>query len=293
MKPWHLLVCDLDNTLYDWVAYFVPSFYAMVDETVAITGCDREKLLDDFRTVHRKHHDAEYPFALLETNTIAALFPDKSRSEIATLLDPAFHAFNSNRKENLRLYPGVREALDELSKSKIPLVAHTESNLYAAVDRLRRLDLMKYFKKVFCRERSAVPHPNPTVAQSWLSGFPSEKIIELAHHERKPNPQVLLEICKNEYVAPSQVAYVGDSMARDMLMARDAGVYAVWAKYGASHTTEYYRKLVRVTHWSDEDVRREAELGARVKELRPDYVLDENFGEILHVLLPSAVKGRA
>lgn len=71
-----LLVCDLDNTLYDWVAYFVPSFYAMAAKVVELLGCDREKLLDDFREVHQRHHDSEQPFALLETRTVWINLPD-------------------------------------------------------------------------------------------------------------------------------------------------------------------------------------------------------------------------
>lgn len=94
-----LLVCDLDNTLYDWVGYFVPSFYAMVDRVVEITGCDREKLLDDFRLVHQRHRDSEEPFALLETETIKSLYPQASRQSLLGTLDPAFHAFNSARKK--------------------------------------------------------------------------------------------------------------------------------------------------------------------------------------------------
>src|SRR5687767_12563680 len=116
-----LLVCDLDNTLYDWVTYFVTAFYAMVDEVVRITGCDRERLLDDFRTVHRRHHDSEHPFSLLETQTIRDLFPGKSRSQIAKRLDPAFHAFNASRKEHLCLFPGVREGLNKLTQVRITL----------------------------------------------------------------------------------------------------------------------------------------------------------------------------
>lgn len=70
MENKRLLVCDLDNTLYDWVSYFVPSFYAMINSAVKITGCDREILLDDMRAVHRNYGDSEQPFALLETETI-------------------------------------------------------------------------------------------------------------------------------------------------------------------------------------------------------------------------------
>ena len=73
-----LLVCDLDNTLYDWVSYFVPSFYAMVDKVVEITGWDREQLLDEFQKVHQKHNDAEHPFALLETALVRDMFPKRN-----------------------------------------------------------------------------------------------------------------------------------------------------------------------------------------------------------------------
>jgi phosphoserine phosphatase len=83
-----LLVCDLDNTLYDWIGYFVPSFYAMMDAVVAITNCDREQLLDDFRAVHQKYADAEHPFALLETETVKRLYPS-GHDEAVKILDPA------------------------------------------------------------------------------------------------------------------------------------------------------------------------------------------------------------
>lgn len=227
-----LLICDLDNTLYDWVAYFVPSFYAMVDEAIKITEIDREKLLDDLRIVHQKHGDAEYPFALLETKAINEKFPNKTRSEIAEILDPAFHVFYSRRIDTLRLYPAVIESLETLFRAGVSLVAHTESNLFAATDRLARLGLTKYFNRLYCRERTAVSHPNPKAAREWSSCFPLDKVRELSHHQRKPNPDVLLEICADENTEPSEAAYVGDSMARDILMAREARVYAIWAKYG-------------------------------------------------------------
>jgi FMN phosphatase YigB (HAD superfamily) len=280
-----ILVCDLDNTLYDWVSYFVTAFYAMVDETVRLTGCDRERLLDDFRFVHRMHHDSEHPFALLETNTIRELFPRQSQKEIARNLDSAFHAFNVSRKETLRLYPGVRETLETLSLSGVVLVAHTESKLYAVVDRLTRLDITKYFRRIYCRERPNTQHPNPNAVDGWLNKFPLGKVRELSHHQRKPNPDVLLEICRDQDASAEQAAYVGDSMARDILMARTAGIFSIWAKYGAAHGTKFYQKLVRVTHWTAEDVVRERELSERAKMITADYVLENGFSEITRMLL--------
>lgn len=279
-----LLVCDLDNTLYDWVGYFVPAFYAMVDEAVRITGCDREELLDDMREVHRRHHDAEHPFALLEAQIIQRHFEGKSRREIAELLDPAFHAFNVQRKMHLALYPGVRECLELISEAGIKVVAHTESKLYSVVDRLTRLKLTPFFRRIYCRERASTGHPKEEVGAEWLNRFPTGKVIELSHHQRKPDPNVLREICADEGTLPSDAAYVGDSIARDILMAREAGVVAIWAKYGSVPDPDFYRQLVRVTHWTDTDIRRESELKKLARGVTPDFVLETGFGQIAALL---------
>ena len=279
-KP-KLLVCDLDNTLYDWVGYFVPSFYAMVDAVVKVTGCDREVLLDDFKKVHQRYHDSEHPFSLLETATVASLYPDKSSLEVKKLLDPAFYAFNSARKRTLVLFPWVKETLDALDSSGTKIVAHTESNLFAVIDRVRRLSLTGYFSKIYCRERSATNHPNSDASEKWLADFPMGKVVELSRHQRKPDETVLLEICSQCGVLPEQTAYVGDSIARDVLMAKRAKVFAIWAAYGARHDSSEYEKLVRITHWTPEDVQREKQIAKQAQSIRPDFVAEKSFADIL------------
>lgn len=279
-----LLVCDLDNTLYDWVSYFVPSFYAMVDAVVEITRCDREKLLDDFRAVHQKHGDSEQPFALLETETIRTIYRNTPSAMVVRALDPALHAFNSARKENLKLHPQVRQTLDSLRAAGITLIAHTESKLYGAVDRLTRLDLTNYFSKIYCRERSISLYPDERGRDTWLDRFPMSKVVELSHHQAKPNPEILLEICANEMIDPAAAAYVGDSVARDMLMAKRAGVYAIWAAYGAEHKVELYSALVRVSHWTADEVVREQRLKEEARSIRPDYVAHSSFAEVASAL---------
>jgi phosphoglycolate phosphatase-like HAD superfamily hydrolase len=279
-----LLVCDLDNTLYDWVGYFVPSFYAMIDAVVEITDCDREELLNDFRKVHQKYGDAEQPFALLETDTIKRIYREFPANSVIAELDPAFHAFNSARKKTLKLHPHVRETLELLRASSITLVAHTESKLYGVVDRLNRLELFQYFAKIYCRERSLTKHPKPRNGTEWLEQFPMEKITELSHHQAKPNAAVLLEICSCERIAPEQTAYVGDSIARDVLMAKHANVFSIWAAYGARHDPVMYSKLVRISHWTSEEVMREQKLRDEAKNIEPDYIAHNSFAEVLTAL---------
>ena len=284
MPAKRMLVCDLDNTLYDWVGYFVPSFNAMVDAAFPILDCGREQLLDDLRKIHQKHHDSEQPFALLETQVARKRLKGMSLTEMANVLDPAFHAFNSMRKKTLKLSPGVLPALRALEQTGVILVAHTESKLYGAFDRLQRLEILHYFRKVYCRERPLSVHPDQEASIAWFERIPMRMVRELAHHQMKPDPDVLLEICSPEGISPGEAAYVGDSIARDMLMAKRAGVFAIWAAYGAQHDPKTYADLVRVTHWTPDEIAREQRLKAEATSIRPDYTASSSFLDVLAAL---------
>ncbi|MBI4262479.1 HAD family hydrolase [Candidatus Uhrbacteria bacterium] len=276
-----LVVCDLDNTLYDWVSYFVPSFYVMVEKVVGITGWDREQLLDDLQKVHQKHHDCEHPFALLETALVKEMFPNGNLQRAKAYFDDAFHAFNSMRKQKLKTFPMVPETLDTLKMNELRLVAHTEAKFHAVVDRLRRLDLMRHFERVFCRERAVSQHPNGLSDEQWLNEFPTERITELSHHQRKPDPSVLREICGLVGVEPSQTVYIGDSIAHDIKMANAAGAFSIFAEYGTKRDPSDWDRLVRVTHWTREDVARETELREAAKSVEANFVAKDCFSEIL------------
>ena len=52
-------------------------------------------------------------------------------------------------------------------------------------------------------------------------------------------------------------AYIGDSLAKDVKMARAAGCFAIWAKYGVSRDEDMYAKLVKISHWSEDDIARD------------------------------------
>ncbi len=138
---------------------------------------------------------------------IRTLYGHLATSDIAKILDPAFHAFNSMRKKTLKLNPGVRETLEILSHVGISIVAHTESKLYSVVDRLQRLDLHKYFSTIYCRERSSLGI-SLSKEKNFLDNFPMHKIVELSQHQSKPNESVLREICASQGVSPKNSAYV-------------------------------------------------------------------------------------
>jgi phosphoglycolate phosphatase-like HAD superfamily hydrolase len=265
-RPITLVITDLDNTAYDWLNAFVPAFYAMVQEAAPLIGVDEEELLDDLQAVHRKHGDSEHPFALLETRAVQKKFGLKSHKEVAQLLDPAFHAFNRVRKQNLKLYDGVYESLDQLSRLRVPVVAYTDARIINCLFRLNSLGVKHFISRLY-----APNHLDKEVDQSALS---DDFVRLLPASDRKPNPQTLIDICSEYHVAPTDAVYVGDSLVRDIYMAKRAGLHSAWAKFGTLYDKALWPKLVRVTHWTDADVEREKLLREEASGIEPDVVLD-------------------
>ncbi|MFT3698263.1 MAG: HAD family hydrolase [Kofleriaceae bacterium] len=278
MKPRvRLLVTDLDNTLYDWVTFFATSFMEMVEAATRILAADKEKLLDDLRLVHRKYHNSEHPFALLETDTVRSTLVGATPEQCADRLNEAFHAFNSARKRTLRLYPSVLETLTELSAQGVRIVAHTEATVTNAQFRLSKLGIAKFIDRLYALEHVG-EHPRAAGAEI-VAGVKNVRLIR--HDERKPDPRVLRDISRDTQTPLNEILYVGDSIVRDIGMAKEAGAWAAWAKYGTEFAPEHWRTLVRVTHWTSEDIARSETDKRRLGNAHPDQVLD-TFSDILH-----------
>jgi phosphoglycolate phosphatase len=277
------LITDLDNTLYDWVSFFVPALYAMIDVAARTLAVDREQLLDELREVHQRYGSSEQPFALLETASAIKRFPGASRHEMLRALDEAFHAFNSVRKHTLQLYPGVESTLQALQDADCRIVAHTEAPVVNALFRLNALGLSRFITALYAPPSSGPGHPDPNRTQS----FPSHRVHVLDHGERKPDPRILEFILSELHATPSETVYVGDSLTRDIAMARLVGATAAWAAYGRSFSSETWEKLVRVSHWTREDVEREAVLRREFANVKPDVTLS-TFTDLLPIFCITA-----
>lgn len=273
-----LLVTDLDNTLYDWVTAFARSFRAMLRELGAQLGVSEDTLCQEFRAVHRRHHNSEHPYAILEIGSVRRAFPGATAAELLVELARPLAAFDAARATWLRLYDGVDETLSALRDQGVVVVGHTEAIGVSARQRLRMLGIEHHFAGVYCLESTLDPHPSPT----WQDkGGVALHVVP--REERKPNPALLQDICASECARIDQAVYVGDSRHRDVWMARRAGVCAVWARYGKGYTPEDWDMVVRVSHWTEEDLRRERTLKANAVGVRPDYAIDR-YGELLGIV---------
>lgn len=237
--------------------------------------------MDEFKELHQFHRDLEHPFTVLELPSIRRVFGGLELRQLKHELDPALYAFNSKRMKTLCVYPGVRETLDWINAKNIKIVAHTEAKIANALFRLFKLDLLKYFEHIYAPAGSAVNHPEPENLENYkvAEGF----VQTVPDGMKKPKSELLFEICKREKVPENLTCYVGDSITRDIVMAKNAGALAIWAKYGTEYDKTLWSVLVRVTHWTDEEVRLEENLRSKYADVKPDHEISE-FSELCQIL---------
>jgi FMN phosphatase YigB (HAD superfamily) len=280
MTP-RVLITDLDNTLYDWVTFFAKSFDAMVERLTQLLESDRQTLLSQFKEIHQRYGSTESPWSALELPSARLRYPQASMTELAECLSPAFETFSTARANHLRLYDGVAETLAELASRGVTIIGHTEAMAVNAYHRLYLLGIVDRFARLYTLEGKTIAHPFPDRPHTWAPPPPG-LIRKLPLSERKPNPEVLRDICQREGFNVDECVYVGDSLTRDVSMAKRAGARAVWARYGTKYDPALWNILVAVTHWTPEDVDREARLKESFRNVRPDATIDR-FDQILSV----------
>ncbi|MGH3692742.1 MAG: HAD family hydrolase [Pseudonocardiaceae bacterium] len=280
------LILDMDNTLYDWVAFFVPALYAMAEVVGKLLHVPTELVLRELREVHRTYGNTEHPFALLETRLVQSAFPRATRQEAHDALQPAFRAFNKERATRLRLYPEVASTLATVRAAGCRVFGHTEATVVNIEYRLQKLKIADFFDKVFASKWNGLSHP-----QGRDSKGSGQRVLVLPTVARKPDPEALRVLLNEIHAVPSRTLYVGDSLSRDVQMANQAGVLAAWAKYGSSNQKELWEKLVHVSHWAGESVAAvDSERSGHVP-LKLKYRSITRFGQLLEEYVFTAHNG--
>lgn len=276
-----LLITDLDNTLYDWVSFYSQSFSAMAEELSKEINVPLDILLSEYKVIHQRFGNSEKPFATLELPSVISYFGTNDKILLQKKLTRVFSAFSSKRNHTLKLYPTVRDTLNILRERGVKIVGHTESLEYNSLYRLYKLDVIDFFDHLYTIEDNHNLHPNPKNAK--VISVKDDFIIRLSSAESKPNPKLLEHICLTENVDIKDAVYVGDSITKDISMAKSIGMKAVWARYGRQFAPELWEILVKIIHWTDKDVEREEQLKESFSRVKPDYSIN-SFAEILDLM---------
>ena len=75
-------------------------------------------------------------------------------------------------------------------------------------------------------------------------------------------------------------------------MAKRAGCFAIWAKYGIRRDPLMYEQLVRISHWSQDDIARDRMFVEAAKEITPDFICENSIVELLGALAGPTPRSR-
>ncbi|MFA7563218.1 MAG: HAD family hydrolase [Methanoculleus sp.] len=189
------VLCDMDNTLFDFVRAKREACRCIVDHLG--TG-DADALLRQFlRGVHG-FEDHENIRDYLEELGIY----EERTFEICCC------TYEDVKLDRVEAYPGVEETLRRIRGAGIPLAVVTDAESPQALRRLDKTGLIDYFE---------------TVVTPDISG------------RCKPEPDSLLHALRELDAVPTRAMMVGDSLIRDIAPGRRLGMVTAFAAYGSWH----------------------------------------------------------
>lgn len=278
MQP--LLIADLDNTLYNWVDFFAPSFRGMVHVLARVMKVSEEVLIESFRKVYNERGSLEYSFTIQELDIIK----NYSETEIEKFVELGQKVFSRVRRKNLKPYEGVKETLEQLYNAGILIVGVTNAPVHHAKMRLWQLKIDKYFFGLGGWEGNTLPHDEfaDEIIKKEKSGryrTRIEKYWQFSNEEMKPNPFAYLNIISKLNVSHKKTYVIGDSMSKDIIPAKEIGAIGIWAKYGMKYSQKNFDTLLKITHWD------QSKINDVYKDfsVKPDYVIN-SFSELTDII---------
>ncbi|MCL4299776.1 MAG: HAD family hydrolase [Anaerolineae bacterium] len=276
-----IILTDLDNTIYNWVDYFAPSFRGMVHALSKRTGIAEDNIIANFKRVYGQEETLEYAFSVQKLEMCRG----KSEDEIKELVRVAKGAFSRVRGKNLKPYPNVKETLVAFKKENIPIIGVTNAPIFQAERRLRQLRLDGLFYGLVGWQGRDVPEDYPwtkEIKQRAEQGKYPTRITEkwsLTPDKLKPNSFGYLKVIEKLGVDIEQVYCVGDSLHKDIKPALELGAIGIWARYGQSYKPENFETLLAITYWSQERISAVYE----EKVVTPTFIIDD-FSELRDIV---------
>ena len=245
-----LIVTDIDNTVFDWVNYYVNAFTAMLDVVGNIIGVDPSLLAEQSKEIFSKHGSIEYPFLVQELPAVNDFYSTNIEGMLEYAVRPGREAFNKAAAPFLMPYHDVVETLGELRRRKprIKIAALTDAPRYVAMWKLNKLGILPFFDAVYGLRDPKIPWCQLThkpkvdneIVQKHLQqndfGFRGH-IRTLPEDYEKPGTRglktVLMDFEKDDPLENRRsVLWVGDNLRKDVGLGNKLGVRSAWAEYG-------------------------------------------------------------
>jgi len=292
MNKTKLLVLDIDNTIFDWVQYYIPAFEQQLRFVSNLTNIPYETLCSESKEVFEEHHSIEYPFVVQQLPSILSYYNNDINKMLNECVEPARQQFKAYAK--LKPYKGVATTLQALKEKDIKIVALTDAPRYISMWRLQHLELLHYFDAIYGLQDPKLPILNnqPVVTNDILIkhlnrksfGFLG-KIRILPDEYEKPSVKgmkmILIDYEMDEKKDRKHVIYVGDNLKKDIKLADALDITSVWFKPGTNVDASLYTTMQEFApgKFIYRNVSEQA-----TETPKPDHIVND-FSEILNIIV--------
>jgi FMN phosphatase YigB (HAD superfamily) len=294
-----LLVLDIDNTVFDWVYYYVNCLGAMLDKVSETTGIDALKLASECKEVFTKEGTIEYPFVVQQLPSVLDYYKGDTDKMLSEAVNDARDAFLETSQRYLIPYEGVVETLSKIRQDfpELKIAALTDAPRYVAMWKMNKLGVLDDFDAVYglgdpripvspCRTKAIV---SEEILIKHLEGSQfdfSGSVRVLPDEYEKPGKRglktVLMDYDLDEDKSLwKQVLWVGDNVSKDVGLGNSMGITTAWAQYGTGLSKELLDKLK--TFSPEINVRKNVSISTDLEGYKPHFEL-KNFCELVDIL---------
>lgn len=303
-KYTRLIVLDIDNTVFDWVTYYVHCLNKLFDSVSILTGLPTSLLARESRAVFEEQGTIEYPFLIQELPSVVEHYQGNIEQLLKEAVAQGRDAFKAEAQSHLICYEGVQETLATLKKRwpNTPIIALTDAPRYVAMWKLNKLEILHYFDALYGLPDPRIPicdssqqvkvAPDILVKHLQRNAFDFKgRIRTLPEDYEKPGTRGLKTVLMDHDMEgySHQVLWVGDNLRKDVGLGRQLGVKTAWAKYGTQIDEQIRQQLLVFSPLSN--VHKNVSLNPQSADSpEPDIVLETfpNILEACETLFPTA-----
>lgn len=269
-----VLALDLDNTVYDFVAFYAKAFRAMVHVVSKQIRVDRAEVESQFRNVFQKAGTLDFR-DLVQNLPLTQALPEDGRKR---LVNNVRRAYDLSKRKQLRSYTNMPATLAAIEAAGVAVIVVTNAPLYHAYTRLRDVGVLPYVYGLVAWEGTNAIGDGGTTDEHILQthtellGRARHKLQFLATFQRgesKPSSHPFMLI--RERFGDALYYAVGDSLSKDLLPAARVGMKTIWARYGTrTQDARDLDTILAMTPWSTEEISFHLD-----RAFSPDYVIDD------------------
>ncbi len=297
MKTNKLIILDIDNTVFDWVTYYVKCMESLFKKINSLTQIPEDVLAAEAKEVFAKQGSIEYPFLIQELPSVAKFYGNNISKMLREAVEQGRQVFKDTASNYLKPYPSVIATFETIKEQfpEYPIAALTDAPRYVAMWKLNKLGILHYFSSLYGLSDPKIPI-DPKTEQVKVdakiltkhlkhSSFDFKgRIRTLPEDYEKPGTKGLKTVLMDYEMEThsTDVLWVGDNLKKDIGLGKELGIISVWAEYG-THIEDKVKKQL-LTFSPEINIHKNVALDpASHSSPEPDVVLSD-FSEILPVI---------